>query len=56
MMTKAEMSELVREVYMLMLSETSMYSQSPKMAQFMIDRDITLRKIDEMMKDEIEEN
>jgi hypothetical protein len=44
-MTKAEMSELVREIYMLMMSEESMYINSSKMAQFMVDREITLDKV-----------
>ena len=51
-MTKAEMSNLVREVYMLMMSETSMYSQSPKMAQFLIDRIKVLAKMDEIKNDD----
>jgi hypothetical protein len=49
---KGGMSDLVKEIYMIMLSEESMYSHSTKMAQFMIDREITLRKINEMAKDD----
>jgi hypothetical protein len=49
-MTKREMSELVREIYMLMMSEESQYTHSAKMAQFMIDRETTLIKIDELIK------
>lgn len=39
------MAELVKKVYMLMLSEESMYYNSAKMAQFMIEREITIAKM-----------
>ena len=47
-MTKAEMAALVKDIYMLMLSEESMYSESAKMAQFMIERELAVLKMKEL--------
>ena len=46
------MAKLVREIYMLILSEESMYTENYKMAQFMIDREVTTLKIEKMAQDD----
>lgn len=51
-MTKMKMAKLVREIYMLILSEESMYTENYKMAQFMIDREVTTLKIEKMAQDD----
>ena len=49
-MTKKEMADLVRNIYMIMLCEESMYERSAEMAQFMLERELTVLKMKKLKR------